>query len=49
LLASVLALSALSALTASGCASLPTLTERPEEYHLYRASRIAPTQALRYE
>jgi hypothetical protein len=26
-----------------GCASLPTLTERPEEYHLYRASRIAPT------
>jgi hypothetical protein len=27
----------------SGCAALPTLTERPEEYHLYRASRIAPT------
>lgn len=26
-----------------GCASLPTLTERPEEYHLYRTSRIAPT------
>lgn len=27
----------------SGCAALPTLTERPEEYHLYRAARIAPT------
>jgi hypothetical protein len=27
----------------SGCASLPTLTERPEEYQLYRAARIAPT------
>jgi hypothetical protein len=26
-----------------GCASLPTLTERPEEYHLYRAARVAPT------
>ncbi len=26
-----------------GCASLPTLTERPEAYHLYRAARIAPT------
>lgn len=26
-----------------GCASLPTLTERPEEYHLYRTARIAPT------
>lgn len=27
----------------SGCAALPTLTERPEEYHLYRTARIAPT------
>ena len=27
----------------AGCAALPTLTERPEEYHLYRAARIAPT------
>lgn len=26
-----------------GCASLPTLTERPEEYHLYRTARLAPT------
>lgn len=26
-----------------GCASLPTLTERPEEYHLYRTARVAPT------
>jgi hypothetical protein len=26
-----------------GCASLPTLTERPEHYQLYRAARIAPT------
>jgi hypothetical protein len=26
-----------------GCASLPTLTERPEEYHLYREARVAPT------
>lgn len=25
------------------CAAVPTLTERPEEYHLYRASRVAPT------
>ena len=30
-----------------GCASLPTLTERPEDYHLYRAIRIAPTQEQR--
>jgi hypothetical protein len=26
-----------------GCATLPTLTERPEEYRLFRASRVAPT------
>lgn len=26
-----------------GCASLPTLTERPEAYHLYRSARVAPT------
>jgi hypothetical protein len=26
-----------------GCAALPTLIERPEEYHLYRTARIAPT------
>ncbi len=26
-----------------GCASLPTLTERPEDYRLYRSSRVAPT------
>ena len=26
-----------------GCASLATLTERPEEYRLFRASRVAPT------
>jgi hypothetical protein len=32
----------LAALVA-GCASLPTLTERPEEYALYRAARVAPT------
>jgi hypothetical protein len=31
----------------SGCASLPTLTERPEDYHLYRAVRVAPTQEQR--
>lgn len=30
-----------------GCASLPTLTERPEEYALYRAARVAPTQEER--
>jgi hypothetical protein len=34
---------ALAAAFAFGCASLPTLTERPEEYHLYRAARVAPT------
>jgi len=27
----------------AGCAALPTLTERPEQYHLYRTARIAPT------
>jgi hypothetical protein len=27
----------------SGCAALPTITERPEEYHLYRTARVAPT------
>jgi hypothetical protein len=26
-----------------GCASFPTLTERPEAYHLYRTARVAPT------
>jgi hypothetical protein len=26
-----------------GCAALPTLTERPEEYSLFRAARAAPT------
>jgi len=26
-----------------GCAALPTLTERPEEYGLFRAARAAPT------
>jgi hypothetical protein len=26
-----------------GCAALPTLSERPEEYALYRAARVAPT------
>ncbi len=26
-----------------GCAASPTLTERPEEYHLYRTARLAPT------
>ena len=29
--------------SALGCAALPTLTERPEEYHLYRSARVAPT------
>jgi hypothetical protein len=27
----------------AGCAALPTLTERPEEYHLFRSARVAPT------
>lgn len=27
----------------AGCASLPTLTEPPEHYHLYREARVAPT------
>jgi hypothetical protein len=31
----------------SACASVPTLSERPENYHLYRAARIAPTQEER--
>jgi len=26
-----------------GCAAMPTLTERPEHYHLYRSARVAPT------
>ena len=26
-----------------GCAALPTLTERPEEYQLFRSARVAPT------
>jgi len=29
--------------SALGCAALPTLTERPEEYHLFRMARVAPT------
>jgi len=32
---------------APACASVPTLSERPENYHLYRAARIAPTQEER--
>ena len=28
---------------ALGCASLPTLTERPEHYQLFRTARVAPT------
>jgi hypothetical protein len=32
---------------AFGCAALPTLGERPEAYHLYRATRVAPTQEER--
>jgi uncharacterized coiled-coil protein SlyX len=31
------------AILGGGCASLPTLTERPEDYALYRAARVAPT------
>ena len=38
---------ALAATAALGCASVPTLTERPEDYHLYRAARIAPTEEER--
>ncbi len=34
---------ALAALLGLGCAAVPTLTERPEEYHLYRTARVAPT------
>jgi hypothetical protein len=34
---------ALLALAATSCAALPTLTERPESYALYRSARIAPT------
>jgi hypothetical protein len=41
------ALLALALLGLSGCGSLPTLTERPEDYHLYRAVRVAPTQEQR--
>lgn len=37
------ALAMLAAALALGCASLPTLTERPEHYQLYRAARVAPT------
>jgi hypothetical protein len=39
----VIRLLAVLACFVSGCAALPTLTERPEEYHLYRTARIAPT------
>ena len=31
------------ALCLTSCASLPTLTERPEHCQLYRAARVAPT------
>lgn len=31
------------ALCLTSCAALPTLTERPEHYQLYRAARVAPT------
>ena len=34
---------ALLALATTSCAALPTLTERPEEYWLYRSARLAPT------
>lgn len=34
---------------AFGCASLPTLTERPEHYQLYRAARVAPTLEARLQ
>jgi hypothetical protein len=37
------ALVAVGAAWLLGCASMPTLTERPEHYQLYRAARIAPT------
>jgi hypothetical protein len=43
----VRALGLLLATALSGCASLPTLSERPEEYHLYRAARVAPTEEQR--
>jgi len=33
----------LAAAFALGCAALPTLTERPEEYQLFRSARVAPT------
>jgi len=36
-------LAPLAAALALGCAALPTLTERPEEYRLFRAARVAPT------
>lgn len=42
-----LALSCALAVLASGCAALPSLTERPEEYSLYRAARAAPTHEER--
>lgn len=32
-----------AALAPLGCASLSTAFERPEEYHLFRAARVAPT------
>lgn len=35
------------AATALGCAAIPTLTERPEDYHLFRTARIAPTEEER--
>lgn len=34
---------ALVAFASSSCAVLPTLTERPESYALYRSARVAPT------
>src|SRR5215216_2085337 len=33
----------LLAFAASNCAVLPTLTESPESYALYRSARVAPT------
>jgi hypothetical protein len=45
----VILVAAALGLHALGCAALPTLTERPEDYHLYRASRVAPTLEQRLQ
>ncbi|HYQ17784.1 MAG TPA: hypothetical protein VEQ58_18550 [Polyangiaceae bacterium] len=42
-----LALALSAGLCALGCAAMPTLTERPEHYRLFRAARVAPTQEER--